>query len=348
MSLDLSAAFDCVNPNILLDRLDSDFGVAGTCSSWLRSFLQGRHQFVHYNYQTSSPLQLMTGVPQGSVLAPLLFTAHFSPISRLISSFKVSYHSYADDTTLYLALGNNLQESLDLLNSCSTALTNWFLFNNLQLNASKSDCLFVGTKNQLKLISNLTPTIKVNDEEVQPSASLKLLGVTFDSQLNFNSHVSSVCQSANFHARALKHIRNFISVDTACIVACSLIGSRLDYCNLLFTGITDYNITRLQKVQKVIAKIVLNDFTSPANELLSKLHWLPITSRIEYKNLLLTYKALAAKEPSYLSNLQQPYNSVRSLSSSDKFLLNVPFCKTVAFRPGPLPPMLLNSSIAFL
>jgi len=104
VGLDLSAAFDTINHDVLISRLESQFGVDGGASSWLRSYLTDRQQFVKLGDHSSTTAQCASGVPQGSVLGPLLFTAYVSPVRELIESHGVSYHQFADDTHLLVAM----------------------------------------------------------------------------------------------------------------------------------------------------------------------------------------------------------------------------------------------------
>ena len=149
---------------------------------------------------------------------------------------------------------------MNKLNECRLSLSNCFIFNGLLLNSTKTDIILTGSRHQLKSIKDKQIMIKIADCEVKPSDTLKLLGFTYDSELNLTNHVNNICKSANINLKALKHIRKHLDVPTATTVACSLLGSRIDYCNSLLTGITDYNIHRLQKVQNYAAKIVTNKF----------------------------------------------------------------------------------------
>jgi len=323
-SLDLSAAFDCVSHSILLSRLQNDFGLTGSAVSWIESYLCERSQSVSVNGSSSSPVILSLGVPQGSVLGPLFFTAYVSPIARLISSFGVLHHTYADDTTLFVSF--DLPFSSVFLNDCTSALSSWFLFNGLQLNPSKSEVMWVGTRSQLQKADAFLGDIKIASVPIVPSSKIKMVGVTFDSKLTFNDHISEVCRTTNFHLRALGHIRKFLDVSTANTIACAIINSRLDYCNSVLTGMSQSNFHRLQRLQNRAAKLVLNccNHRTPSEPLLRQLHWLPVVKRVDYKVALLTFKTLSCGQPHYLHTLCHPYSSGRDLRSSNTHLLSIP------------------------
>jgi hypothetical protein len=315
----------------LLERLHEDFGIGGICLKWLRSFLHERSQYVSSFNTKSLTTLLQTGVPQGSVLAPLLFSSYISPLTRLVSQHGLSCHSYADDTTIYFPFDGNAEggDKLTALNSCTTDLKVWLMFQGLLLNPTKTDAIVVGTKQQVNRIDANTTLIKIADAAIEPSDSLKLLGVTYDCKLTFNSHINNVCKSVNVHLRSLKHIRKYLDKQTANIVATSIIASRLDYCNALLAGITEYNMKRLQNLQTHAAKIVTQNYQNHQRNLLTELHWLPVRHRIDYKISLITYKAINTNNPKYLKDLINPYIPQKSLRSSSQFLLQVPATKSV-------------------
>ena len=165
ISLDLSSAFDCVIHTKLLSRLHDDFGIDGNCLKWLKSYLQDRSQYVSLMNARSPTTLLQTGVPQGSVLAPLLFSSYVSPITRLAYQHGLSCHSYADDTTIYFPLGCNtdIETKLNALNICTTDLKNWLMFQGLMPNPNKTDAIVTGTKQQVHRTDTQTSSIKIAD-----------------------------------------------------------------------------------------------------------------------------------------------------------------------------------------
>ena len=154
---------------------------------------------------------------------------------------------------------------------------------------------------------------------------LRILGVTIDSFLTFDKHISDIVKSCNFHIRALRHIRPLIDRDTAVTLACSIVASRLDYCNSVLYGVTDANITKLQRVLKSLARVVCKaSYNAPSNGLLHELHWLPIRQRILYKVATVTYRTCQCQQPVYLLNMLNQYHPTRTLRSSNSNLLVIP------------------------
>ena len=160
---------------------------------------------------------------------------------------------------------------------------------------------------------------------------MKTLGVVLDSRLTFEKHVSSVIRSCNYHAMAIRHIRHLLTPDLVQKLACSLILSRLHYCNLLLHGAPIGVISKLQRMQNNVARIVVRaDRRANAMPLLRQLHWLPEDSRVEYKLALLTFKVRTTTVPSYVSNLlSSQRDSGYCLHSSSIPLLAVPVLKVI-------------------
>jgi Reverse transcriptase (RNA-dependent DNA polymerase) len=323
-TIDLSAAFDTVTHSILLDRLKSDFGLDGTVGSWLRSYVTDRSQFVKVGRSSGEVTALRSGVPQGSVLGPILFAAYMAPISRIIENFDVRQQHYADDTTLYIELQNQSDLPPNRLILCIEQLVLWCNANNMHINPDKTEAMIVASPNQLKKIDSSQP-LNIAGTQVVLADNIKIVGVTLDSSLSFDKHVSAICQSCNYHLRALRHVRPMLSFDLASQLACSIVASRLDYCNSILFGASQSNIARLQRIQNNLARIVcLAPARASASTLLERLHWLPIEKRIHYKIACITFNSLETGSPKYLRDVIAPYIPQRHLRSSNTKLLNVP------------------------
>ena len=156
--LDLSAAFDTIDHNTLTNRLAEWYGVSGMALAWFKSYLCGRHQRIKIDKSFSDSGLLEHGVPQGSVLGPLLFSLYTAPLSTIISSYWLSHHLYADDTQIYISLtGDTATESLKMLQSCITGVSAWMAQSKLKLNPSKTEFLLIGSKSQREKFINLFP-----------------------------------------------------------------------------------------------------------------------------------------------------------------------------------------------
>ena len=323
--LDLSAAFDTIDHKILLSRLSSFYGLSNTALNLIASYLLDRTQSVSIQSHSTPPSNILTGIPQGSVLGPLLFSLYTSPISLIFTKASISYHLYADDTQIYISFSpSQSYDSLSLLSSTLDEVYAWLTSNRLSVNPSKTEFLIIGNPQQRNKIQS--SSIVFCGNIISPSTSARNLGVTCDSSLSLTKHISSICKSAYYQIRQLRQIRSSLDISSAIILANSLVISKLDYCNSLLNGLPKSSINRLQVVQNSLARTIYpsakrSDHVSP---LLHKLHWLPVSSRIEFKIATLIFKVLKFQQPAYMFDMIAPYIPPRSLRSSNKNLLIVP------------------------
>ena len=146
VALDISSAFDAICHLKLLDSLQQDFGIDGAALSWITSCLGNRHQFVKIGSESSTMTQLDSSVSQGSVLGPLLFVSYISPVGEVIRSCGLDHHQYADDTQLYDVISTKHSVvDIKVIETCTLAVQEWFLNNDLLLNPAKSEVIAVGT-----------------------------------------------------------------------------------------------------------------------------------------------------------------------------------------------------------
>lgn len=329
--LDLSAAFDTIDHSILLQRLRLNLGVDETALQWFSSYLSNRSQCISINGEKSTSKRLPFGVPQGSVLGPLLFSAYMSELGNIVRDFNMNFHSYADDTQIYIAFKpNEKDQTIEDLEQCISKIRIWMVKNKLKLNDDKTEFMLISSPHNKKQLHSLS--INIGSEIVNSSSSARNLGVVMDSVLNMEDHITSVCRSCYFHLRNIGAIRKYLDPDTAAQIIHAFITSRLDYCNALLKGLPAYLLHRLTKVQNTAVRIItLCDKKDDITPHLKSLHWLPVPLRIDFKLLLLTYKVLNGLAPSYLSDLLVIKNIPRELRSSSTCNLKIPPSRTVSY-----------------
>ena len=173
-SLDLSAAFDTVNHNIFITRLNTEFQISGTIIQWFKSYLDARHHNVCINDDYSRSHTSSCGVPQGSVLGARMFTMYMRPLSAIMNKHGVSYHSYADDIQLYLKCGNNdisVDDTISRLEMCIRDICKWMSQNSLKLNEDKTNFIIFSPKhNQFT-----TKVINVGANKIPSSEYIKII-----------------------------------------------------------------------------------------------------------------------------------------------------------------------------
>ena len=331
--LDLSAAFDTIHHDKLIQRLESDCGVAGNALSWFKSYLSDRFQRVSVNGGLSKKFPLCQGVPQGSCLGPLLFIIYTRKLFDIVERHLSQVHCYADDTQLYVSFCPNqsadADASLKSMTDCISDVRSWMISDNLMLNDDKTEFLILGTRQQLAKVN--IDNIKVGSARVSPVSAVRNLGSWFESQLTMSSHISKLCSVAFYHLCNIRRIRKYLSQETAGTLVHAFITSRIDYCNSLLYGLPSNQLAKIQRVLNASARLVCN---APRfchiTPIMRDLHWLPIRARINFKVLLLTFKALHGLAPQYLQSLLSAKTSRYNLRGSNTLLLTMPSVKSKA------------------
>ena len=310
----------------MLYTLANRFGIKGKTLQWFESYLSYGRQAVVVNTKSSSWYDFPFGVPQGSFLGPFLFTLYISPIGDIVRRHNISYHTYADDTQLYLSFRAQdyacMADAKSSMELCVNDIKIWMQSHFLKLNDDKTELLLVHSK--YRQMPPLLPVV-VGNEMIMPTECARNIGVMFDHNLTMDQQITSVCKSAFFHISNIRKIRKYISQHAAEIIVHSLVTSRLDHCNALLCGVPKNLIARLQRIQNCAARLIVgsskHDHIHPV---LKSLPWLPVESRIAFKTLVLTFKARERISPKYLQDLITDYVPTRSLRSASKCLLKDP------------------------
>ncbi len=323
--LDLSAAFDTIDHHILLHRLQTWFGIQGLALNWFKSYLSSRNFSLRVNNIRSTIFPINCGVPQGSVLGPLLFTAYTTPLSHLLTTSPILHLLYADDTQLFISFSpKSFPNAMEQLQKTIAAVSNWMSSNLLCLNQSKSEFMIIGFPAQLAKIQN--PSLSMPDNTTLiPVNSARNLGFILDATLTLSDQISALTKTCFYHIRDLRRVRKSLDHNTARLIATAIIHSKLDYCNSLYLNLPSSKLNRLQLIQNAAARAITNhpkfDHITPV---LKALHWLKIRERIHYKIVSLTYHAVQSRQPIYLAELLKFQTSTKTRSSNCVSLIRPP------------------------
>ena len=313
--LDFSAAFDIVNQEILLERLQHDIGISGVPLQWFKSYLSSRSQRIAVLGMLSWLFDLDCGVPQGSCLGPLLYIIYAWKLFNIIEWHLPDTHCYTDDSQLYLSfrLANGLSSQTDAIQGvekCIEDIQHWMVSGRLVLNDEMTEFLLIGIRQQLS--------------KVAPGNCVRNLGAWFDSMLSMETHINKVCNSGFYYLHNLRRIRKYLSQDCLVTLIHAFVTGRLDYCNSLMYGLPQCQISILQRIQNAATRIALDlsEFChiTPA---LWQLHWVPVIKRVQFKILLLTFKAIHSLSPPYIGELisVKPKSSSNLRSNNSTLLL---------------------------
>jgi hypothetical protein len=245
--IDLSKAFDTIDHGLLFRKL-CRYGIRGIPLKLIESYLNERYQCVLYNNCYSNYLKITCGVPQGSILGPLLFLLYVNDVNSCSSVLK--FIMFADDTTIIIT-GKSWPEICSTLNRELMLLFNWFCINRLSLNVQKTNCMAFGNK----FSSSPTLNIKIDDKIVTQVTSTKFLGVEIDNKLSWKLHIAKVEQKVSSIIGVISKIRYKLNKEISLLLYKTLIFPHLYYCSLLWAGNYKTAVNKIFVLQKRAIRI---------------------------------------------------------------------------------------------
>ena len=258
--MDLSKAFDTLNHNLLLAKLNA-YGFSNTSLLFIQSYLKDRHQRTNVNNVFSSWLKIKSGVPQGSILGPLLFNIFINDLFYFIDS-DCYICNYADDNSLY-AIDKNVVNIKQILSKNFKQLTNWFHENFMVLNPEKCHFMSLGNKSKTKFESLVLDKITLS-----ASASETLLGIIIDEKLTFNEHIKKLCKRTGQKINVLARLANFMTYEQKKILFNSFVKSQFNYCPLIWMFCSRTRNNQINSIQERALRITYNNYINSYSELL--------------------------------------------------------------------------------
>ena len=254
---DLSKAFDCLSLELIIAKLNA-YGFKLPALKLMHSYLSHRKQRTKVNYTYSSWDEILFGVPQGSVLGPILFNIFLSDLFLVISN--TDFCSYADDNTIYDS-GNSIDDVISSLQESAEKLFQWFSHNQMKGNTDKCH-LNVSTDEPIE--------IRVGESLIKSKTCEKLSGIKIDNKLNFDAHVKGLCTKANNKLRALARATPYMSLEKKKLLMNSFFNVQFNYCPLVWMLHIQNNNSKIKHPHERSLRIIYNDKQSSYEELLIK------------------------------------------------------------------------------
>ena len=310
--LDLSAAFDTIDHVILLDKLKKDYKISGIPLKWLASYLKGRSFAVRIMSSMSGLEDLLFGVPQGSILGPILFILYTKELQSIAMKYDLEIQLYADDSQVYTGFNSKHPTSLDdtrrRINSCMQEIKDWMMTNFMKLNTDKTE-LLVCAKTKILESDAEDITIEVGNDVISEcdwkADSGKSLGVMLDKHVTMDRQISSVVKKCNWTLLNLRRIAYCLNENLKIMLVKQLVLSKVDYCNALYMNLPDTRVRRLKSVMNSCIRFIyhINDRNVDLLPYYRRAHILPFHQRVRFKACLIAHKAVYGNAPQYIQEL---------------------------------------------
>ena len=321
--MDLSKAFDCVPHDLLIAKFNA-YGFRRDFLLLLYSYLENRMQCVKINNHSSGLLNVLSGVPQGSVLGPILFNVFFNDFFYFFE--KENVHNYADDNTLS-CFAETIPELVSYLESDSYVAISWFLSNKMIVNPDKFQALIIDKRKSDH--SNIK--LCIDNVIVKSSNTVKLLGVCIDQKLNFDEHITNICRSAANQLSVLQRLGQYLTFEQKEILVNCYFYSNFNYCPLVWTFSYEKHLRKIDNLQKRTLRLLYNDYYSSYEDLLNKSHKFTMDVNRKKHLAIEIYKTINNLNPCYMKNIFKIRETNRPIRDQYKLNLSVQSHNQVTF-----------------
>jgi hypothetical protein len=323
---DLTAAFDTVEHKQLLDAIMS-IGLNGMSLNWMTDYMSNRSQSVMIRDTLSSSSRITCGVPQGSVLGPILFCIYMRGIHDLFSNEKMHYMLYADDIQVVIEdEPANLASAMREMQETAEKISTWLTKKRLKLNAAKTEVMVVGGQKALKNIE-IPERINILGTDIGVSQVVRNLGILIDRSLTMDQQVTKVCSTAFSYLRIIGKVRESLTPQTRMKLVHALVSSRIEFGAALLMGTKKSNIIKLQRILNASIRVAYGNKKGYSEELPQML---TVENLIKFRLLCTVHKIIQSGTPAYLHKMLLSYVPGRPLRSSDSNLLQVPVVNSEA------------------
>lgn len=314
--LDFKRAFETVDHEILLMKLKS-YGIDGVENDWFRSYMENRKQQTNFENEISNCRENTYGVPQGSVLGPLLFILYINDIQNALENCKINL--FADDALLTYS-SKDYNSAVLKVNSDLKLIHTWLNANKLKLNINKTKFMTLSYKPVIT-----RNVIAINDDAIEQVTTFKYLGVVIDNKLTFKDHIEKIIKKVSSNVGLLYRLSPKLTKSARLTIYQSVIKPHLEYCSSVLFLCNNCDVNKLQVLQNKAMRIILKrNRRSNVCVMLKDLNWLSVKQLIVFKVMLFIYKMRSGLLPNYLCTKIEYnytiYNS-RSLRNRENFRL---------------------------
>jgi len=303
-----------------------EIGITSSALNWFISYLKDRKHRISINNNYSEWLNVVSGVPQGSILGPILFSIY---TRKIPSIFKyVQCFMYADDTQLIKSYNvEDAEKSMIEINKDLNILILWCEKNFLKLNPKKCIHLIIGSEKNLNKLNKNIIDLNINDISIPRCKEAKNLGIIFDENFSWKSHINYLTKNCFSILKPLYRFRNQLNLNVKKLLVNSLIISKFDYCDIIYMHLSENLQNKLQKLQNICIKFIYNlKKYDHIQDCYNDLNWLKLNKRREYRLGCFIFKIINNKSPNYLYSLFNETSSIHSHNTRKRFF--IPSIKT--------------------